>query len=173
MTAQQSNTGPAQRGWLTQSLGFLAAGLGFGFILSRAGATDYDAILGMFALTDLHLMGVIGVAVVVAGAGIWVMKRRARLAGAPTPIRAKALKPGLILGGFLFGSGWALTGTCPGTALSQLGEGKLIAIATVGGILAGTWLYGRFGGIVEGWFVTGRPAAKSAHPKIVQAIVRP
>jgi hypothetical protein len=38
-------------------------GLIFGFVLSRAGATDYDAIAGMFRLTDLHLFGVIGTAV--------------------------------------------------------------------------------------------------------------
>ena len=44
---------------------FIAWGTGFGFILSRARATDYNAISGMFAFEDLHLLLVIGGAVVV------------------------------------------------------------------------------------------------------------
>ncbi|MCB9726865.1 MAG: YeeE/YedE family protein [Deltaproteobacteria bacterium] len=120
---------------------FLAFGLLFGFILSRVGATDFDAIAEMFLLTDLHLMGVIGVAVGVAGLGLaWTRRRVARGADLPT-IKPKPVKPGLVLGAALFGAGWAVTGTCPGTGLAQLGEGKLMAVFTVAGIFAGTFLY--------------------------------
>lgn len=115
-------------------LTFLGFGALFGFILSRVGATDFDAIAQMFLLTDLHLAGVIGVAVVVAAVGLRLLRNRAQI----TP---KPQKPGLMLGGLLFGAGWALTGACPGTALSQLGEGKLMALFTVAGILAGAALH--------------------------------
>lgn len=40
------------------------------------------------------------------------------------------------------GAGWALSGACPGTSLVQVGEGKLVALFTVVGILTGTYLYG-------------------------------
>ncbi len=121
----------------------LAFGLLFGFLLSRVGATDFDAIAGMFLLQDLHLVGVIGLAMVIAGLGLAVIERRGvRSAdGAPMLIARKPMKPGLIVGGLIFGTGWALTGTCPGTALSQLGEGKLTAAFTIAGIVAGTGLY--------------------------------
>lgn len=116
-------------------------GMIFGFVLSRVGATDYDAIHGMFMLTDLHLYGVIGTAVAVAALGFaYVRRRKLRGAGGvPLAIVAKPMKPGLIVGGLMFGAGWALTGTCPGTALAQLGEGTLGGGITILGILAGAY----------------------------------
>ena len=54
----------------------IAFGALFGFILSRSGATDYDAIRGMFRLTDLHLFGVIGSAVAVSALGFTLARKR-------------------------------------------------------------------------------------------------
>ena len=53
----------------------------------------------------------------------------------------RRLHQGTIVGGILFGAGWALSGACPGIALVQIGEGQLGAIATLGGILVGNWIY--------------------------------
>jgi uncharacterized membrane protein YedE/YeeE len=120
----------------------VALGALFGFILSRAGATDYDAISGMFRLTDLHLFGVIGTAVVVSALGFAVVRRRhARaLTGEPMSLAVKPMTPGLALGALVFGVGWALAGTCPGTALAQIGEGRLAGVFTFVGILLGARL---------------------------------
>ncbi len=123
----------------------------FGYVLQRVGATDYDAIARMFLLEDLHLAGVIGVAMLVAGVGLgWI--RRARtgvLARYASAVQAKPMKPGLVLGAILFGAGWALTGTCPGTGLAQLGEGKLMALFTVLGMFIGAGAYLRLGPGIE------------------------
>ena len=127
-------------------------GLLFGFVLTRVGATDYDTIARMFLLSDLHLMGVMGVAVVVAAVGLRLAARRAR----QPVIEPKPRKPGNLVGGLLFGAGWALTGTCPGTGLAQLGEGKLMALFTLAGILLGTALYRRVGAQVESWLQARR-----------------
>jgi uncharacterized protein len=123
----------------------VAFGLVFGFILSRVGATDPAAIAGMFELTDLHLMGVIGVAVALNAAGFLILRRRAAHArgGAPLAMATKPMVRGLALGAVLFGVGWALSGTCPGTALAQIGEGKVAGLLTFAGILLGAWLHGR------------------------------
>ncbi len=126
-------------------LRFFGFGLLFGFFLTRAGATDGDAIVGMFLLDDLHLAGVMGVAIGVAAVGLRVLRR----AGLVEAVAPKPMKPGLVVGGLLFGAGWALTGTCPGTGLAQLGEGRLLALFTVGGMLLGTALYGRLGAGIE------------------------
>ncbi len=101
---------------MIRTLGF---GLLFGFLLSRVGATDFDTIAGMFLLTDFHLYGLMGLAMVVAGLGMAAMQRLQVLSadGGPMDVARKPMKPGLLIGGLLFGAGWALTGTCPGTAL--------------------------------------------------------
>lgn len=126
----------------SRSIGF---GLVFGFLLSRVGATDYDAISGMFALTDLHLMGVIGLAIVVAALGFALFRRfRVRAhGGAPLALARKPYTPGVIWGGLLFGVGWAVAGTCPGTALAQIGEGRLAGVVTFAGIVLGAYAQNR------------------------------
>jgi uncharacterized membrane protein YedE/YeeE len=122
---------------------FVAFGALFGFLLSRARASEYEAIRGMFLLADLHLFGVIGVAVATAAIGLQLIKRSAArsLDGQPIRLACKPFSKLALAGGLIFGAGWALAGTCPGTALTQLGEGKLYALATVAGILLGTWLH--------------------------------
>ncbi len=121
---------------------FLSAGALFGFLLSQARATDYAAIHGMFTLTDLHLFGVIGVAIATAAAGLAWLRRGASTAlnGERINVSPKPYHKAIFAGGLVFGVGWALSGACPGTALAQLGEGKLYALATVLGVLFGTWL---------------------------------
>jgi uncharacterized membrane protein YedE/YeeE len=47
-----------------------------------------------------------------------------------------------ILGGLIFGLGWALTGACPGPMFVNIGYGYLTMIIVVAGALAGTYLYG-------------------------------
>jgi uncharacterized membrane protein YedE/YeeE len=118
-------------------------GMVFGFVLSRAGATDYAAIAGMFRLTDLHLFGVIGVAVALnAVAFAWLRRAGARARdGAPLALATKPMTAGLIPGALVFGAGWAIAGACPGTALAQVGEGQLTGAVVLAGILLGAWLH--------------------------------
>jgi hypothetical protein len=119
-------------------------GVLFGFVLSRGRLTDYDTIAAMFRLAEFHLFGVIGSAVATAAVGLWLLRRTGRrtLTGLPMEVRPKPWRPGTAWGGLVLGAGWALSGACPGTSLVQLGEGKLVAVFTVAGILGGTWLYG-------------------------------
>jgi hypothetical protein len=119
----------------------------FGFVLSRTGATDYDAIHGMFRLSDLHLFGVIGTAIAVSALAYALVRRFGlrTISGEPITLTKKPVTRGLVAGSLLFGVGWALAGTCPGTALAQIGEGRLAALATAAGILVGAFLAERVG----------------------------
>jgi uncharacterized protein len=121
---------------------YLFFGAVFGFVLSRVGATDFNAISGMFTLSDLHLFGVIGTAVAVTALGFWAFRRGVvkRKGGGAATLAAKPVTKGLWVGGLLFGIGWAVTGTCPGTALAQIGEGHLAGLFTFAGVLIGAWL---------------------------------
>jgi hypothetical protein len=69
----------------------------------------------MFRLTDLHLFGVIGMAIATAGIGLWLIRRGSNrtFTGDPVDVRRKAWQPGVFSGGLVLGAGWALTGACP------------------------------------------------------------
>lgn len=122
---------------------YLVLGTVFGFILSRSGAADYGFIQAMFLFQSIQLYGIIGVAVIVTGIGLVVLKKRGRtLRGAPLAIELKALHRGNVVGGVLFGVGWSLTGMCPGPILVNIGEGKLYALGALAGALTGAAVFG-------------------------------
>ncbi|HER19953.1 MAG: YeeE/YedE family protein [Halothiobacillaceae bacterium] len=126
---------------------FLAFGIGFGFLLSRAGATSPAIISDLLLFEDLRLLWVIVTAVCLGAALTWIAWRlqwRARNTGQPITIQHKPFKRGLVTGAVLFGLGWAGTGVCPGTALAMIGEGKGFALWVGAGIVlgagAGSWV---------------------------------
>jgi len=125
---------------------FLLFGAVFGFLLSRAGATTFDFYAKLFLFQDLQLLWVIAAAATVGALGVFLLKHlRARaLDGQALVYDGKPMRRGLVLGALLFGVGWGVSGSCPGTAPAMLGEGKLLAGFTILGILLGTYLYGRF-----------------------------
>jgi uncharacterized membrane protein YedE/YeeE len=129
----------------THRVVFLALGALFGLLLSRAGATTYDAYAGLFLFTDLRLLWVIGAGAVTGGVGVELLRRakvRPLLGGAPIDPKGKPMRRGLLPGALLLGLGWGLAGACPGTVIAMVGEGKLPALVTAAGIALGTWLYG-------------------------------
>ena len=124
---------------------FLPLGIIFGFILSRAGATTYDFYAELFLFRDLQLLWVIAVAASLGAVGVRVLKwikAKAVIDGTPLSFEGKPYTRSLVPGSLVFGLGWGLAGACPGTVLVMLGEGKLGAIFTIVGIVAGTYLYG-------------------------------
>jgi len=128
---------------------FVVLGTAFGFLLSRAGATTQDFYVGLFLFENFQLMGVIAAAVVTGAIGTGLLRAlypysildctRLRFEGKP-------MRRGLVSGSLLFGVGWGLSGTCPGSAPAMLGEGKVMALFAMGGIVLGTYLYGRVAG---------------------------
>jgi uncharacterized protein len=137
-------TSPAKSG--ESALPYLGFGLLFGYFLSKSRATDYDSIVAMFRCKEFQLYGVILVAVAVTAFGLFLLRRSGNQSFSGQAVDLEPLKwdPNRLTGAFLFGAGWALAGTCPGTALTQIGEGKLVAFATVLGIAAGVWAYKKF-----------------------------
>lgn len=120
------------------TLVYIVLGSIFGFVLSRSGAADYNFIRGMFMFTQFQLYGILGVGVIVGAPGLWLLKRYGRtVTGAPIHIELKPRHPGNVVGGVLFGVGWAITGMCPGPMLVNIGEGKVYALAAFAGALVG------------------------------------
>lgn len=124
-------------------MGYLLTGIFFGFVLSRTGASDYNYIYWMFAGIDLKLALLMGTAIVVGAIGMIILKALGNkdIHGQEIEINRKPLNRNTVIGGMLFGIGWAVSGACPGTVLAQIGEGKILGLFTFLGMVFGTYLY--------------------------------
>lgn len=108
-------------------------GLLMGFGLSRIGFADFGEVHRMFTFQDSRLLLTFAGAVMLTAVGLRIL--------APVWVRPRSIHKGTVVGAILFGIGWAFTGACPAIAVVQLGEGRVPALATLSGILLGTWLY--------------------------------
>lgn len=123
----------------------LLTGILFGFLMSHAGATTYDFHAKMFLFENFQLMIVIGTAVAVAMVGVLILKRlkvRAIATGSEVDFVKKPYQKGLMFGAMLFGIGWGMSASCPGTIPAMIGEGKIGAIFALFGLIIGTTAYG-------------------------------
>lgn len=119
-------------------IGFLA-GVAFGLLLAGAGLSDYNVIHNMLRLRDLEPYFFMGSAVAVAAPLLWLLSRRGHQTafGGPLALTRGRVERRHILGSVVFGSGWALAGTCPAPALVMLGSGALLGAVVAAGLFAG------------------------------------
>jgi uncharacterized membrane protein YedE/YeeE len=125
------------------NLKFLFFGAYFGIVLTKAQVISAYKIRAMFLFREPDLYLIIGSAVAVGALSVFLIKRfhPATIAGEPLVIPGKALNKGTLIGGFLFGLGWFITGTCPGPIYAQIGSGEFFAFFTLAGALLGVWLF--------------------------------
>ncbi|RLD85678.1 MAG: YeeE/YedE family protein [Bacteroidetes bacterium] len=125
-------------------LKYLLVGLIFGITLSKAEVISWYRIYEMFKLQSFHMYGVIGSAVVI---GIFIMyffKRETLKTYQGKVIVVADKKKGLwrnLLGGTIFGLGWALGGVCPGPMYILLGKGVVAILVVLFGAHLGAFLY--------------------------------
>lgn len=127
-------------------LKYLIIGVGFGIIFIKAEIISWFRIQEMFRLQSFFMYGIIGSAIVVGALSIQVIKwfNIKTIKGDKIIITDKEFRKGQIIGGFIFGLGWALTGACPGPLFAQIGSGFTVILVTLISAVAGTWVYGRF-----------------------------
>lgn len=120
---------------LLWGLGF---GIVFGFLLQKGGATKYDVIVGQLLLTDFTVIKIMLSAVLTGMIGIYSMKTLGWVELYP-----KSGSAGVnIIGGLIFGVGFAVLGYCPGTLAGAIGNGYLDAlVGGLAGILIGAGLF--------------------------------
>jgi uncharacterized membrane protein YedE/YeeE len=125
---------------------YLIIGVGFGVIFVKAEIVSWFRIQEMFRLQSFFMYGVIGSAIVVGALSIQIIKwfNIKTFKGEKIIINNKEFRKGQIIGGFIFGLGWALTGACPGPLFAQIGSGFTVIAVTLLSAIAGTWTYGRF-----------------------------
>jgi hypothetical protein len=127
-------------------LKYVVIGIVFGIVFVKAEIISWFRIQEMFRLQSFHMYGVIGSAIVTGIISIQLIKRLniKSIHGEAINIPTKVFKKGQVIGGFIFGLGWAITGACPGPLFAQIGSGYTVILVTLVSALAGTWLYGKF-----------------------------
>jgi len=125
---------------------FSVVGIFFGIVFVKAEIISWFRIQEMFRLESFHMYGVIGTAVVVGVISVFLIKKlNARtIYGERITFTDKTFNKGQIIGGLIFGLGWAITGACPGPLFAQIGTGALVITVTLLSAIAGTWVYGYF-----------------------------
>jgi len=121
-------------------------GILFGLALTKGEAVSWFRIQEMFHFQGFHMYGIFMTAVPVGALSIFLITKLGlhSLDGEQLIYPTKSYHHGVIIGGFIFGFGWALTGACPGPLYAQIGAGYLVTIITFIAALSGTWVYARF-----------------------------
>ena len=123
---------------------FLLVGVLFGIILSKSEVISWYRIYEMFKLQSFHMYGVIGSAVLI---GIFIMyffKKGILKNFKGEEIVVKPKDKGVaknLLGGIIFGFGWALGGVCPGPMYVLVGKGVVAILVVLLGAHLGAFLY--------------------------------
>lgn len=124
---------------------FILVGFVFGIVLTKSEAVSWYRIYEMFQFQSFHMYGIIMVAVLTGVIGIQIIKRYnlKDYSGTPICIPDKEHSTArYLLGGIIFGLGWALAGSCPGPIFILIGAGFTSVIVVLLGAVLGTFLYG-------------------------------
>lgn len=124
---------------------YLILGVLFGITLTKSEVISWYRIYEMFRFQSFHMYGVIGSAVVIGIILVQVIKRTGMKSLTGEPIVIPPKERGVwryLLGGSIFGLGWALTGACPGPMFILLGNGIGVALIMVLSAMLGTFVYG-------------------------------
>lgn len=128
-----------------KTIKYILAGVLFGVIMTKSEAVSWFRIQEMFRFQSFHMFGIIGTAVFLGIIAVAVIKKaKLRDLDGQTiefPDKVKSY-PRYIIGGIIFGLGWALTGACPGPMFVNLGYGYPAILLVIVGALLGTYIYG-------------------------------
>jgi len=121
-------------------------GILFGFGLAYSGMTRSEIVLSFLRLDDLGLIFVMGGAAVVTFVAINVVPKfmKAPALGGTFRPRVSVLTRNTLIGAAIFGTGWGISGLCPGSAVASLGTGNWPIIAGLTFMFLGAYLRGRF-----------------------------
>lgn len=128
-------------------LKFLLVGIVFGIVMTKSEAVSWFRIQEMFRFQAFHMYGIIGTAVILGVTGVALIKKfRIRdFHGNPITFHPKEKSvTRYLVGGVIFGLGWALSGACPGPMVVNIGYGYLSMAIVFFFALVGTYLYGLY-----------------------------
>ncbi len=125
-------------------LKFLIVGIVFGIVMAKSEAMSWYRIQEMFRFQSFHMYGIIGTAVTLGVIGTALIKKFKLRDFQGNPILFSPKEKSIwryILGGTIFGLGWALSGACPGPMVVNIGYGYLSMFIVFFFANVGTYLY--------------------------------
>jgi uncharacterized membrane protein YedE/YeeE len=128
-----------------KSIIYLILGVFFGIVLYKSEAASWFRIYEMFQFKSFHMYGIIASAIAVGIVIIQIIKRRNVKSIFGDQIKIEAKEKGFkryLIGGTIFGLGWALAGACPGPMYVLIGSGYLPVLVVLISAIVGTYLYG-------------------------------
>jgi uncharacterized protein len=141
-------------------------GMAFGAVITAGRLNEYNVIHSGLRLTNLYMFFTMGSAVLVAMPLLFLLQRRGWVSplGGLLDLSRTRVERKHIFGGLVFGTGWAVTGTCPAPALAMVGSGGVLGLVVVAGIC--------FGLILRDWVVdrAERPIVKPELRRSAQSI---
>jgi len=124
---------------------FFLVGIFFGIVLVKSEAVSWYRIFEMFKFQAFHMYGIIGSAVV-TGVLLLLLSKQIRLKTIEgnflrVPLKDRGFRR-YIIGGSIFGLGWALCGACPGPMYILVGTGVFSMFIVIAAAIFGTYIYG-------------------------------
>lgn len=118
-------------------------GVYLGILFIKSEVASWQRIHNMFLFQEAHMYLIIGTAIGVAMLSMFLIKQLQikSVAGKPIKYEPKPYHIGVVIGGMLFGAGWAITGACPGPIYAQIGAGSGMALFTFAGAMLGMFSY--------------------------------
>lgn len=127
-----------------KNLKYIIIGAWFGILLTKSQAVSWFRIQEMFRFQSFHMYGIIGLAIIVGMLSIFIIKKfKIKSLNGETidPVKKPIQFKSNLIGGLIFGLGWALTGACPGPIYSLIGNGITVFVVVLTASLAGSIVY--------------------------------
>jgi uncharacterized protein len=124
---------------------FLLVGTLFGIVMAKSEAFSWYRIQEMFRFQSFHMYGIIGTAVTMGVIGVALIKKFKIRDFSGDEIIFHPKEKSIVryvVGGTLFGLGWALSGACPGPMVVNIGYGFISFTIVLLFATLGTFLYG-------------------------------
>jgi uncharacterized membrane protein YedE/YeeE len=113
--------------------------------MTKSEAVSWFRIQEMFRFQSFHMYGIIGTAVILGVIITALIKRNEvrTVEGSRITFSPKQMSiTRYLLGGIIFGLGWALSGACPGPMYTLVGAGIPVFLVVIASAVLGTMVYG-------------------------------
>ena len=128
-----------------KKLVYIILGVIFGMAMYKAEAASWFRINEMFSFQSFHMYGFMATALLIGLPAVQYFKRKKvkDVKGEEIIIAPKNKSiPRYLIGGIIFGLGWALIGACPGPIFVLIGSGLYSMLIVAAFAVLGTYLYG-------------------------------
>lgn len=129
----------------------LVIGIGFGWFLERSGMGSAKKLAGQFYLRDLTVFKVMFTAILTAMLGVFWLGWIGFVDVSRIYVPETFLAPQLV-GGLVFGAGFALGGLCPGTSCVSAATGRIDGLFVVIGMFVGVLSMGLLFPVFESFY---------------------